>query len=78
MEDLWNVMDILAQKKCVFGLQKATKILLYLFKWLDRDNDKYITPEDMIYGISRILIRDVNLKEVKLFIIFNILISKIR
>ena len=40
--------------------------MLDLFKWLDRDGDKYITPEDMIYGISRILIRDVNLKEVKI------------
>lgn len=66
MEDLWNVRDILSQKKCVFALQKSTKIMLDLFKWLDRDGDKYITPEDMIYGISRILIRDVNLKEVKL------------
>lgn len=64
MEDLWNVRDVLSQKKCVFGLQKATKIMLDLFKWLDRDGDKYITPEDMIFGISRILIRDVNLKEV--------------
>jgi Ca2+-binding EF-hand superfamily protein len=68
MEDLWNVKDVLSQKKCVFGLQKATKIMLDLFKWLDRDGDKYITPEDMIYGISRILVRDVNVKEVKLII----------
>lgn len=66
MEDLWNVRDILSQKRCVFALQKATKIMLDLFKWLDRDGDKYISPEDMIYGISRILIRDVNLNEVNL------------
>ncbi len=64
MEDLWNVRDVLSQKKCVFALQKSTKIMLDLFKWLDRDGDKYISPEDMIYGISRILVRDVNLNEV--------------
>lgn len=81
MEDLWNVKDVLSQKRCVFALQKATKTMLDLFKWLDRDEDKYITPEDMIYGISRILIRDINLKEVKIILneficLFNFRLKK--
>ncbi len=64
MEELWIVKDHLSEKKCFFEIEKATRIMSQLFKWLDRDNDKFITPEDMIYGISRILIRDVNIKEV--------------
>ena len=30
MEDLWLVKDELSQKRCVFALQKATKIMLDL------------------------------------------------
>ena len=36
-----------------------------LFHWLDRDQDKFISPEDIIYGVSRIMIRDVDMKEVQ-------------
>lgn len=64
MEDMWTFADLLNQQKCKNGLNKAKNIFYYLFKWLDRDQDGYITPEDMIYGISRIMIRDVDMKEV--------------
>ena len=64
MEDMWTFSDLLNQEKCKNGLNKAKNIFFYLFKWLDRNQDNFITPEDMIYGISRILVRDVDMKEV--------------
>ena len=36
-----------------------------LFKWLDRDNDDFIDENDLVFGISKIMIRDVDFKEVK-------------
>jgi Ca2+-binding EF-hand superfamily protein len=64
MEDMWTFSDILNQEKCQNGLNKAKSVFSYLFKWLDRDRDNFITPEDMIYGVSRIMVRDVDMKEV--------------
>lgn len=64
MEKMWTFADMLNQQKCQNGLNKAKNTFYYLFKWLDRDQDSFITPEDMIYGISRIMIRDVDMKEV--------------
>jgi Ca2+-binding EF-hand superfamily protein len=65
MEDMWTFADILNQQKCQNGLNKAQNVFSYLFKWLDRDQDLFITPEDMIYGISRIMVRDVDMKEIQ-------------
>ena len=65
MEDLWNSSDMLQEQKCNVAFTRSKEIFIRLFHWLDRDQDKNITPEDMIYGISRIMIRDVDMKEVQ-------------
>ena len=64
MEDLWGASDVLAGKKCNLALGKAKEIFERLFRWLDRDQDGLISAHDMIYGISRIMIRDANIDEV--------------
>ena len=65
MEDLWNSADILQEQKCNVAFNKSKDIFIKLFHWLDRDQDSFIIPEDMIYGISRIMIRDVDMKEIQ-------------
>ena len=35
-----------------------------LFYWLDRDNDGFITQQDMLFGISKIMLKDASIKEV--------------
>ena len=67
MEDLWNIGDQIENAKCKTKLNKAMNVFGDLFKFLDRDSDKMITPEDMIYGISRIMVRDVDVAEVYFF-----------
>jgi Ca2+-binding EF-hand superfamily protein len=66
MEDQWNNADMIQEEKCNIGFLKSKDIFFRLFQWLDRNNDGYISPEDMIYGISRIMIRDVDMKEIQL------------
>lgn len=65
MEDLWSSADKLQEQKCNVGFEKAKDIFSRLFQWLDRDQDNMITPEDMIYGVSRIMIRDADIKEIQ-------------
>jgi Ca2+-binding EF-hand superfamily protein len=67
MEDLWNVVDQIQVKNCKTKINKAMNVFGDLFKFLDRDEDKKLTPEDMIYGISRIMVRDVDVGEVNIF-----------
>lgn len=64
MEDLWNVEDKNKTGQCKTKLNKSMNVFADLFKFLDRDEDKKLTPEDMIYGISRIMVRDVDVSEV--------------
>lgn len=64
MEDLWNLGDKIGEKNCKTKINKSLNVFGDLFKFLDRDEDKKITPEDMIYGISRIMVRDVDVAEV--------------
>ena len=45
-------------------LIKSTDVLDKLFNCLDRDLDGGISPEDLIYGVSRIMIRDVDIEEI--------------
>jgi len=65
MEDLWSSADIVQEQKCNTAFSKSKEVFARLFHWLDRDMDGFITPEDMIYGISRIMIRDVDMKEIQ-------------
>jgi hypothetical protein len=72
MEDLWNSADMLQEQKCNVAFNKSKDIFIKLFHWLDRDQDNFIIPEDMIYGISRIMIRDVDMKEIqKVFVKYD-------
>jgi hypothetical protein len=64
MEDLWSSSDTIQEKNCQIAFNKATDVFSKLFDWLDRDGDQRITKEDMLYGISRIMIKDVDPFEV--------------
>ena len=66
MEDLWDISDAISEAKCGTGFDKAMEVWDGFFKWLDRDNDSFLVMEDMIYGISKMMYRDVDLEEVKL------------
>ena len=35
-----------------------------LFHWLERDNDGLINQKDILYGLSRVLLKDVNRNEI--------------
>ena len=65
MEELWSASDQLQEQRCDTGFQKSKETFTAFFKWLDRDNDGFITMEDCIYGISRMMFRDVDFSEVK-------------
>jgi len=65
MEDLWNLGDNIQAKNCKTKINKSLNVFGDLFKFLDRDEDKKLTPEDMIYGVSRIMVRDVDVGEIK-------------
>jgi Ca2+-binding EF-hand superfamily protein len=64
MEDLWSSADSVQQKTCETGFKKAQSVFEKLFQWLDRDGDGQVTREDMVYGISRIMIKDVEVTDV--------------
>lgn len=64
MEDLWGAADVIAEGKCNVALAKSKDIFERLFRWLDRDSDGWVSPHDVIYGVSRIMIRDADLDEV--------------
>lgn len=36
-----------------------------LFHWLDRDGDGFITQQDMLFGISKIMLKDASIKEIR-------------
>lgn len=63
-EDLWEVSDSIQEQKCSSGFNKAMEIWDGFFKWLDRDNDGNLLKEDMIYGISKMMFRDVDMDEI--------------
>lgn len=65
MEDLWKSSDKMKEQNCNVGFEKSTKIFTKLFEWLDRDSDGSITPDDIMHGVSRIMIRDVDWPEVQ-------------
>jgi len=42
-----------------------------LFLWLDRDNDSFITQQDMLFGISKIMLKDASIIEVIILNLIN-------
>ena len=73
MEDLWTLGDTIQAKNCKTKINKSLNVFGDLFKFLDRDEDKKLTPEDMIYGVSRIMVRDVDVGEVWLSYFINLI-----
>jgi len=65
MEELWDSADFEKEERCNVAFEKSKDVFVKLFKWLDRDKDGFIEAEDMIYGVSRIMIRDVDLQEIQ-------------
>jgi Ca2+-binding EF-hand superfamily protein len=63
-EGLWKAADSQQEKKCNIAFNKSKDVFEKLFDWLDRDGDGAIGPEDMMYGISRMMIRDADLGEI--------------
>lgn len=76
MEDLWKVKDKKHTESCEIKIGRGLKTLSLLFRWLDRDSDNFISPEDLIYGLSRILVRDVDLNEVNFINVYFTLLFK--
>lgn len=66
MEELWNDENRLENEECQVNFGKAKDTFSNVFDWLDRDKDGMISKEDMLYGISRIMLRDADQKEIDL------------
>jgi len=64
MEDLWNSADLITEKKCNLAFRRAKDVFQRLFKWLDRDNDNMVDKEDIMFGVSRIMVRDADVDEI--------------
>jgi Ca2+-binding EF-hand superfamily protein len=65
MEDLWENIDTHNSEMVKHAFMVSKNIFHKLFHWLDRDNDTKIQLSDMIFGISRVMLKDSNVKEVK-------------
>jgi Ca2+-binding EF-hand superfamily protein len=65
MEELWDSADFTKEQQCNIAFDKSLNVFEKLFKWLDRDGDLFLEPEDMIYGVSRIMFRDVDMNEIQ-------------
>ena len=68
LEELWNDANKLENEECQQDVQKAKDTFDNLFEWLDRDRDGLVSKEDMIYGISRVMLRDVDVLEIEAII----------
>lgn len=66
MEELWNDENRLENEECQLNFGKAKDTFVNVFDWLDRDKDGMISKEDMLYGISRIMLKDAEQKEIDL------------
>jgi len=64
MEALWNSADLITEKKCNLAFRRAKDVFQRLFKWLDRDNDNMVDKEDIMFGVSRIMVRDADVDEI--------------
>ena len=64
MESLWKNQNVENKERCKTGYTKAIKIIENTFTYLDRDKDGFITKDDILQGISLLLQKDVDEKEV--------------
>lgn len=73
MEDMWDNSDKIREQEYIEAINQAKTVFSELFHWLDRDNDEYINKEDILYGLSRVLLKDVNRDEIdKVFEIYDV------
>lgn len=61
--DLFITQNTVNQEKCNEEVKRASHVIDNVFNFLDRQKKGYITPEDALYGLSRLMGKDVNLKE---------------
>ena len=64
MEYLWEIDENRETSICNNAINKSHKIFENLFDYLDRDNDGYLIKEDIKYGLSRVMMKDVDSDEV--------------
>lgn len=64
MEDLWSITENLQQKRCTDNYDKSVDTFQRLFDWLDRNNDKFLDEQEMVFGLSRVLYRDASTVEI--------------
>lgn len=64
MEGQWDVSDQVQMKNCGAAYDQAMSVWQRLFDWLDTDHDKWITQANMIYGLSKVMYRDVKMEEI--------------
>lgn len=64
MESLWKNQNVENKEKCKTGYTKAITIIENTFTYLDRDKDGFVTKDDILQGISLLLQKDVDEKEV--------------
>lgn len=55
---------LLLNQNCNNSFKRSSNNIDTLFAWLDRDSDTFITSDDFILGVSLLIGKDVNLKEV--------------
>ena len=64
MEDMWDNAELIQEREYNKSIIQAKNVFSDLFRWLDRDNDDLVSQEDILYGLSRVLLKDVNRNEV--------------
>ena len=64
MEDMWDNSERIREREYNEAILQAKNVFSDLFRWLDRDNDEAINKEDILYGLSRVLLKDVNRNEI--------------
>ena len=65
MEDLWTSYDSEYEEKIRIAYSTSKDIFIKLFHWLDRDTDDFITQQDLLFGLSRIMLKDANIEEIR-------------
>jgi Ca2+-binding EF-hand superfamily protein len=65
MEDIWNVAAEAKKSKALEGLAKAKKVFEKLFEFLDDDKDESIDASNMKLGISYIMNKDIDNKDIE-------------
>jgi Ca2+-binding EF-hand superfamily protein len=66
MEDMWMFVEDESLYKCDSALEEATAVFSNLFSWLDKDGDKFVSKQDLMFGLSKIMGKDANEEKIEL------------